>query len=145
MSFGELVLHLRAYSRSPGAPNGRVFFRPARQKIAGILAVLQDFLTQQDGKIPVQAACREILNRLLDVQRVRELFLMQNLILKSSLGETCEEGIQPLLLNFQYNHLRFSSENICFLENFSKTIAKSSRRTTLKHHQCKHSTIIMGF
>ncbi len=44
---------LRAYSRSPGAPNGRVFFRPARQKIAGILAVLQDFLTQQGGKISV--------------------------------------------------------------------------------------------
>ena len=55
----------RAYSRSPGAPNGRVVFRPARQKIAGILAVLQDFLTQQGGKIPVQAACWKILNRLL--------------------------------------------------------------------------------
>ena len=55
----------RAYSGSPGAPNWRGFFCPARQKTAGILAVLQGFLTQRDEKIPVKAACREILNRLL--------------------------------------------------------------------------------
>ena len=44
---------------------GGDFFCPARQKTAGILAVLQGFLTQRDEKIPVKAACREILNRLL--------------------------------------------------------------------------------
>jgi len=40
----RLFAVLRAYSGSPGAPNWQGFFRPARQKIAGILAVLQDFL-----------------------------------------------------------------------------------------------------
>ena len=45
------------------APAGAVC--PARQKTAGILAVLQGFLTRQDAKRPAKAACREILNRLL--------------------------------------------------------------------------------
>jgi hypothetical protein len=42
---------------------GREFF--ARQeKSAGILDVFRAFLTQLDGKRPVQTVCREILNRL---------------------------------------------------------------------------------
>jgi hypothetical protein len=55
---------LRAYSRSSSMPKGQGFFCPARQKIAGILGVLQDFLTQQDRKRPALAACGEILNGL---------------------------------------------------------------------------------
>ena len=35
---------------------GEGFCRPARQKIAGILAVFQDFLTRQGGKRPGQTA-----------------------------------------------------------------------------------------
>lgn len=35
---------------------GERFCRPARQKIAGILIVFQDFLTQQGGKKYVQTA-----------------------------------------------------------------------------------------
>ncbi len=38
---------------------------PARQKTAGILAVLQGFLTPQGTKRPVKAVCRENLDRLL--------------------------------------------------------------------------------
>ena len=47
-------------SRNTRRCSRRVFFRPARRKIAGILGVLQDFLTRQGGKRPVQAACGEI-------------------------------------------------------------------------------------
>ena len=62
---GPVGAAFRVYSRSPGAPNWQGFLRPARQKTAGILAVLQGFLTPQGVKRPAKAACREILNRLL--------------------------------------------------------------------------------
>jgi hypothetical protein len=55
---------VRAYTGSPGAPNRQGFLRPARQKTAGILTVLQGFLTPQGTKRPVEAVCREILDRL---------------------------------------------------------------------------------
>ena len=59
-------LSLRACSRSPGGPDWQGFFRPARRKNAGILAVLQVFGAQQGENRPDKAAGWEILNRLLE-------------------------------------------------------------------------------
>jgi len=51
-----LALVLEAVFTTGGCWMDEGFFRPARQKTAGILYVFQGFLTQQGGKRPGQTA-----------------------------------------------------------------------------------------
>ena len=80
---------------------GEGFCRPARQKIAGILGVFQDFLTQQDGKRPVQAVCGEILNRLLGTKGRSSLGHQAGPLFGFCQPGNCDEIWKKIAIDFQ--------------------------------------------